>query len=188
MILKKLYVTVFESIFGIMITGIIALNIIIHFEPKIGEKISNALFGATIIISIIRFYLRKKRIQREEAAERAEWMLEFKDGIQAITPDIPLKNEVLYLKLCNVSWQELRKVKGSEVYKTIDKGTLYLTDKKLIFVGNHATKNIPFDKIYDIDYYKKGVDIKRHTGKSVYFPLDKHNAFRAQFVLSHLNS
>lgn len=48
----------------------------------------------------------------------------------------------------------------------IDSGKLYLTNKRLIFMGSKGNKTIPLNKILDIKAYKNGVDIQKDTGKS----------------------
>lgn len=53
-----------------------------------------------------------------------------------------------------------------DVWKIIDTGTLYLTNKRLIFMGLRGNKTIQINKILDFKPYTNGVDIQKETGKS----------------------
>lgn len=53
-----------------------------------------------------------------------------------------------------------------DVWKIIDSGTLYLTNKRLIFMGSRGNKTIHLRKILDYKPYTNGVDIQKDTGKS----------------------
>ncbi|HEX8577705.1 MAG TPA: hypothetical protein VF677_15570 [Flavobacterium sp.] len=106
------------------------------------------------------------------------------------------KTEVCHLKISNVNWYELRSVgqrvncsgystsfkvaKGfylrsgnykSQNYrvdkmKLIDTGTIYLTNKRIIFTGTNKNSNIRIDKILNFTPYTDGVEIGKETGKS----------------------
>lgn len=106
------------------------------------------------------------------------------------------KTETCHLQINNVDWHELRVVtqrvsyrgysssikiaKGfylrtgsytprsykTEQMKLIDTGTLYLTNKRLIFAGRLKNSNIRLEKIIDFVPYSDGVEIRKDTGKS----------------------
>jgi hypothetical protein len=106
------------------------------------------------------------------------------------------KSESCYFQISNVNWYELRKVtqrvsysgystsfkvakgfylrSGSYAprsYSTdqmtlIDRGTVYLTNKRLIFTGNKKNSNIRLEKVLNIQPYTDGVEIGKETGKS----------------------
>ena len=115
------------------------------------------------------------------------------------------KSEVLHLKIQNINWYELRSVRQRVSYsgyttsfkiakgfylrsgnfrsqsysldtmKLIDTGTLYLTNKRIIFTGTKKNSNIRIDKILDYKPYTDGVEIGKETGKSPTLQL-KQNA------------
>lgn len=106
------------------------------------------------------------------------------------------KSEVLHFKASHVSWYELRSVRQRVSYsgystsfkvakgfylrsgsyrpqsysvdtmKLIDTGTLYLTNKRIIFTGTKRNSNIRIDKILNFTPYTDGVEIDKETGKS----------------------
>lgn len=106
------------------------------------------------------------------------------------------KSEACHLKITNVNWYELRSVRQRVSYsgystsfrvakgfylrsgsykpqsysvdtmKLIDTGTLYLTNKRIIFTGSKKNSNIRIDKIIDFTPYTDGVEIGKDTGKS----------------------
>jgi hypothetical protein len=55
---------------------------------------------------------------------------------------------------------------SSQILKLIDTGTLYLTNKRIIFAGDKKTSNIKIDKILELTPYSDGVAIRKETGKS----------------------
>lgn len=106
------------------------------------------------------------------------------------------KSEVLHLKLNNVNWYESRSTKQRTTYsgystsfkiakgfylrsgsykpqsysvdamKLINSGTLYLTNKRIIFTGTNKNSTIRIDKILGFKPYSDGVEIGKDTGKS----------------------
>jgi hypothetical protein len=59
----------------------------------------------------------------------------------------------------------------SEELKFIDSGQLYLTNKRLIFVGNKKNSSIQLGKILSINPYSDGVGIEKDSGISPIFRL-----------------
>jgi len=106
------------------------------------------------------------------------------------------KSELCHYRIEDVNWYEMRKVtqrlgyigysttfkiakgfylrSGSyrnqsysvDSMKLIDTGTLYLTNKRLIFTGSKKNSIIHLDKILDFKPYNDGVEIGKETGKS----------------------
>ena len=54
----------------------------------------------------------------------------------------------------------------SEQLLLIDSGQLYITNKRIIFVGNKKNTNIQLSKILSVNPYTDGVGIEKETGKS----------------------
>jgi uncharacterized tellurite resistance protein B-like protein len=127
---------------------------------------------------------------------RLYWTIENGELPVYANPPINIqKSENLYF-MGHVNWQEQRRVtkrinyggptarikiaKGvyyrmgsiaaksvsEDVWKVIDSGNLYLTNKRLIFMGSKGNKTIRLNKILDIIPYKNGVDIQKDAGKS----------------------
>lgn len=73
---------------------------------------------------------------------------------------------------CNVSWQEMRKerVRGEsyDELKTIDVGTLYVTNKRLLFDGAAKNTTIKYEALVRINAYLDGISFERGSGKTVY--------------------
>ena len=53
-----------------------------------------------------------------------------------------------------------------DVLKLIDTGTVYITNKRIIFTGQRKNSNIPLKKVLSITPYSDGVGIDKDTGKS----------------------
>lgn len=131
------------------------------------------------------------------------WKIENGD-IPVIEANINLqKKEVCYF-VTNVKWYEMRTVtkrinyggptlsikiaKGlywrtgsmnvqnvsQDIMKLIDIGTLYLTNKRLIFMGQKNNKTINLNKILDFTCYKNGFDIQKDTGKSPFIEFSEN--------------
>ncbi|MHB0756902.1 hypothetical protein [Polaribacter sp. M15] len=58
------------------------------------------------------------------------------------------------------------KTVSDDVWQVIDNGTIYLTNKRLIFMGSRGNKTIRINKILNIAPYRNGIDIQKETGKS----------------------
>jgi len=105
--------------------------------------------------------------------------------------ELPLqKAEVCYLKIADVSWYEFRgshkqdtshgkthkafylqepskqKSINSSILRFVDKGTLYMTNKRVIFDGQLKNSNIRLDGIESLIPYKNAVHILKQKGKS----------------------
>lgn len=50
----------------------------------------------------------------------------------------------------------------------IDAGQLFLTDRRLIFVGKGTTTTIPLSKILRIEQFREGIKVHKETGRSPY--------------------
>ncbi len=68
----------------------------------------------------------------------------------------------VYYRVGSISPQRI----SEDEWLKIDSGKIYLTNKRLIFMGSKGNKTIPLTKILDIKAYKNGVDIMKDTGKS----------------------
>lgn len=55
---------------------------------------------------------------------------------------------------------------SEDIWQTIDSGQIYLTNKRLIFMGSKGNKTIGLNKILDIKPFSNGIDIQKETGKS----------------------
>jgi hypothetical protein len=105
------------------------------------------------------------------------------------------KSENCYFQITNVNWYELRSVRqrvsysgystrfkvakgfylnsgsyspksyGTDQMTLIDNGSIYLTNKRIIFVGHKKNSNIRLEKIINITPYSNGVEIDKETGK-----------------------
>lgn len=131
------------------------------------------------------------------------WQIENAE-LPEIISDINIqKSEVLHFKSF-VSWKEYRKVtkrinyggatarikiaKGlyykvgsisvksvsEDILQTIDSGKIYLTNKRLIFMGSKGNKTIQINKILDITPFKNGIDIQKESGKSPFLEFNEN--------------
>lgn len=63
---------------------------------------------------------------------------------------------------------------SEDVWKKIDAGDLFLTNKRLIFMGAKGNKRIRLNKILDFTAYQNGVDIQKETGKSPFIAFEEN--------------
>lgn len=126
---------------------------------------------------------------------RYVWLIE-NGEIPSIEVDIKLQKDEECYFYEDCSWNELRKttkivnyggihlnykiVKGvnlkfgstavfpisTEEYKQIDVGTIYITNKRLIFMGPSGNKTINFNKILDVRLFPNELLIEKDSGKS----------------------
>jgi uncharacterized tellurite resistance protein B-like protein len=53
-----------------------------------------------------------------------------------------------------------------DVMKRIDSGTCYITNKRVLFRGEHGNKTIPLGRILAVESYSNGVEIEKDRGKT----------------------
>jgi len=68
----------------------------------------------------------------------------------------------LYWRAGNIAVRPVSK----EELTLIESGTLYLTNKRLVFVGSRKSSSIRLDKVLDFEPYKDGIFIQKDSGKS----------------------
>jgi envelope transporter Tic110/Armadillo-like protein len=61
---------------------------------------------------------------------------------------------------------------SEDVWTTIDSGDLYMTNKRLVFMGTKGNKTIRLSKILDFTAYYNGIDIQKETGKSPFLAFE----------------
>lgn len=87
----------------------------------------------------------------------------------------------VYYRFGSIDYQNV----SSDEMKIIDQGFAYLTNKRLIFMGQTGNKTIPISKILDFKPYTNGVDIQKDTGKSPFLEFEK-NTILFTGILSRL--
>lgn len=68
----------------------------------------------------------------------------------------------VYYRVGSIAVQPVKR----DVLRQIDFGTVYLTNKRIIFVGSKKNTNIRLDKILSFTPYSDGIEIGKDTGKS----------------------
>jgi hypothetical protein len=133
---------------------------------------------------------------------RLYWLIDSGD-IPEISVDITLtKNEKCHF-VCRANWYEQRKItkrirysgptlrlkmaKGlywrmgdlgvqrvsEDIMAHIDSGNLFLTNKRIIFLGDNKSTNIKLNKIVDFTPYSNGVTIVKDAGRSPFLEFSK---------------
>jgi hypothetical protein len=121
------------------------------------------------------------------------WLIE-NDKTPSIEVSLPLvKNEQCYFKT-ECAWSiesrssqslkvlaysqnrkaELYSVKPEDELKTIEKGILYLTNKRLIFKSQKSTKTVNLNKLEDYCPFLNGVEITYDGGKNTFLRFYDH--------------
>ena len=163
-----------------------------RMSPNDEEKLNNLIQDLNVNVTFTDNGLQKLKLF---------WQIESGE-LSPITCDINIqKSETLYYKT-NITWYEertrttyvnyggvstrFRICKGvylktgsiapsrhtEEYMKEIDSGTVYFTNKRIIFMGNHGNKNIPLTKVLSYTAYNNGIQIEKDTGKSPFFETD----------------
>ncbi len=132
----------------------------------------------------------------------------------AFEPNIVIqKSEQCYFKIRSVNWYELRSIRqkpsfynsnarvlkefylkptshksmnhSNDYLKYIDRGDLYLTNKRIIFIGTVKNINIRFEKILKLTPKADGIEIDKEIGKAVVIQLP-YNADEFALILERL--
>jgi Holliday junction resolvasome RuvABC ATP-dependent DNA helicase subunit len=73
---------------------------------------------------------------------------------------------------CDARWLETRKERGYETLKEIDRGTLHITNRRVLFQGTGKTISLPFAKIIGIELYSDAVLLKKQAGRNPYLGIE----------------
>jgi hypothetical protein len=89
------------------------------------------------------------------------------------------KNEQCYFEAKQVKWLETRSAgRGYSQLEQVNYGTLYLTNKRLVFEGNIKNSALPYDRIRNISQHKEGIQLYKDKGKDPVLQLSgDHVAF-----------
>jgi stage V sporulation protein K len=108
-------------------------------------------------------------------AGRRRWYAEH-GPIKSISSPLTLQRNEICVDSVHCSLAEKKQVTISrkygiknEVMNTIDDGILYLTNKRLVFVGGRKSVKIKFESIVGGTKYSDGLSISRDTGKVLFF-------------------
>lgn len=134
--------------------------------------------------------------KKQLAKLKLYWALENLELPDVQTDIALQRAEKCFIVILNVNWYELRSVRQRTSYSgystsfrvakgfylrsgshtprsysvdqmmLIDSGNLYLTNKRIIFIGNKKNSNIRLEKILNITPYTDGVEIGKETGKT----------------------
>ena len=64
-----------------------------------------------------------------------------------------------------------------DVWKKIDSGRIFITNKRIIFVGGLGNKMIQLNKILDFSVFSNGIEIEKDAGRSPFFQFDNTEVF-----------
>lgn len=87
----------------------------------------------------------------------------------------------IYLRAGSISPQRITE----DVWKLIDNGKLFITNKRIIFMGGLGNKTINLNKILDFNVYSNGIEISKDTGKNPFLGFEK-NTDTCSLILSSL--
>lgn len=82
-----------------------------------------------------------------------------------------LSGEKVHLK-CNAQWLEMRKERGYDMLKEIDRGLLHITNRRVLFQGNGKTTSLEYAKIVDTELFRDAVLLKKQSGRNPYLGIE----------------
>jgi hypothetical protein len=77
----------------------------------------------------------------------------------------------LYWRMGDLKFQAV----SNDIFTKIDSGSLFLTNKKLLFMGSLKNVSIPLIKIVNFNPYKNGIEIHKISGKNHFFLFENNN-------------
>jgi len=85
----------------------------------------------------------------------------------AIAEGVLQKNETCYFWAPNAQWYETRsRGYGSPELELINKGAVYVTSKRLMFIAEVKTAQIPLERILKVQMGPKGLNVIKDKGKN----------------------
>lgn len=95
---------------------------------------------------------------------------------KSVTRSVRYGGPVLQFKIVRgVYWRranyQFNRIK-EEKLTAVDTGMLYLTNKRLLFVGKKNTRSLRLTQVVDFEPYTNGVEVKRAQGKTIFLTLE----------------
>lgn len=105
------------------------------------------------------------------------WYITSQPDLPALEVPISLDSGEQCHLFCSVAWQEMRKERqggfSTDVLKTIDVGTIYVTNRRLLFDGSAKNTSIKYSSLVSVALHKDCVAFDRSSGRTVYLnPMD----------------
>lgn len=127
-----------------------------------------------------------KQIKEKLQKSKYYWELEHLP-LKSISVKATLqRNETCFLQMNMVKWYETRSAgHGTKQFELINEGSLYLTNKRLLFEGNKKTSIITFDRIKNISLQTNGITIHKDKGKEPVLAF-KSDSYLFDLVLKRL--
>lgn len=69
----------------------------------------------------------------------------------------------------------------------IDSGKLYITNKRLLFVGLKQNKPLPLNNIIDFNVYRNGLEVSKDSGKSPFYKMENNADLAGAYLSRCLN-
>lgn len=95
--------------------------------------------------------------------------------IRKVSTGVQYHGSTYRMKIAKGWYLRSGNIKGSRQYQDvmtlIDTGVLYITSKRILFVGEKGNKTITYSQILDLTPYSDGIQIVKSTGKSPFFEL-----------------
>ncbi|MCW3466442.1 hypothetical protein [Chitinophaga nivalis] len=111
--------------------------------------------------------LQDRAIRQQLDDAESCWRLEH-EPLPGITPDIDLpQQETCYFRCTGVRWYEDRSIgRGMSQPTLIQTGTLYITNKQLLFTASDKTSKIKLEKILRFNQQANTITIIKDTGRN----------------------
>ncbi len=95
------------------------------------------------------------------------WLIENLPLTPIVANTVVQKSELCYFEIDMVKWLETRSAGyGNKQLEVINEGTVYLTNKRLLFVGKVKNSIITYDRIVKLSANSSGVTIHKDKGKN----------------------
>lgn len=126
---------------------------------------NNVDYNLEIMIKKIRFNIYIFLLKRKKNKYLEKYnAIQYVSNISPIDTDIVLtKKEYCFMRLKYIRYLEVNENSN----KSYGEGTLYITNKSLIFVNKMLTKNIKINDIIDINKILFGIRISKIRGKAI---------------------
>lgn len=126
---------------------------------------NNVDYNLEIMIKKIRFNIYIFLLKRKKNKYLEKYnAIQYVSNISPIDTDIVLtKKEYCFMRLKYIRYLEVNENSN----KSYGEGTLYITNKSLIFVNKMLTKNIKINDIIDINKILFGIRISKIRGKTI---------------------
>ncbi|MDQ3698743.1 MAG: AAA family ATPase [Gemmatimonadota bacterium] len=114
------------------------------------------------------------------------WSVENGKPLAEVPVSINLQRDEACYFADAIEWRELRARKDGDQLTTIDRGQVYLTNKRVLFVGGKKNASLKYENLLGATLYRDAIELKKSAGKNPFLFLNASELQLGALILNRL--